>query len=807
MRHGRLLAGTLATTLGLVALAMVEDAPVAAAVSSECLTANGVDVTCTFVGSRGSSSSSSLTIPDGVAAAHLHVVGTAGQDAKTGTGTVLGGMPGGRPAVIDADIATSAGDQLVVEFRDNGGIGHFAGPDDSGAPYAPASGSGGGSSVVRRAAGQSSQLIAEAGGGGGAGLTPPDQTSAAGSVGGNAGASGQRGATEGTAVVPAAGGQPGLPAMDGHVATDGLGGAGATVDEGTPAQQTFAGGSPGSDGYGGNSAPGDFTGGGGGGGTTAGGAGGTGGTGISGRAYGAGGGGGSSTVPAGGTLAVSPDESALVRITFSIDMRSSYSPTSIDFGPTALHNSSSSRTVTLSNDGPSTLRVGFTTLVEDPYNSFVVNSDGCASRTLAVGATCQVAVSFRPQVHGDASAQLRLTDASPTSPHVVALHGFGTRPVASVSPTGLDFGTREIGRSGPSQVATLVNTGDADLHVTSVWTNGDFQIGEDGCGHRTVAPGASCTVAVAFLPRTSGVLDGQLGLAHDAGSTSYVSLRGIGTPPADLKLLGVGSAYTGRDHLVTRTVSASGKVQAYPLVILNEDTTAHSYRIHLDAAGFPSTSDVRNGVTGAVLPTSAPGTYTTATVQPGKTVSYSLRVTPTGVGLGTSRVGVTLQSDIGATIESLTTETNTAAPANGTSPFELFAKQGTQAFIGGPTAGQTTTGPALNVGSAASYTVRLKNNGTTKQQIGLRLTDIDGCAGAFSVSVTAAGKVRTVDAYAGTFLTPLLGPGGYQDVQVSIRRAAVGCGSRLVRAQSLGNGSVVRTSYLLANAAYDAATD
>jgi hypothetical protein len=42
---------------------------------------------------------------------------------------------------------------------------------------------------------------------------------------------------------------------------------------------------------------------------------------------------------------------------------------------------------------------------------------------------------------------------------------------------------------------------------------------------------------------------------------------------------------------------------------------------------------------------------------------------------------------------------------------------------------------------------------------------------------------------------------------VTIRRSTPGCPAQLIRAESLDRGTVVRTSYLLANAAYDAATD
>ena len=84
---------------------------------------------------------------------------------------------------------------------------------------------------------------------------------------------------------------------------------------------------------------------------------------------------------------------------------------------------------------------------------------------------------------------------------------------------------------------------------------------------------------------------------------------------------------------------------------------------------------------------------------------------------------------------------------------------------------------------------------------------MDECAGSFAVTVTAAGKVITTAAFGGTYLTPPLAPTKFHDVAVSIKRVAAGCPSKTIRVQSLNNGAAVRTSHLLANAAYNAATD
>jgi hypothetical protein len=368
-----------------------------------------------------------------------------------------------------------------------------------------------------------------------------------------------------------------------------------------------------------------------------------------------------------------------------------------------------------------------------------------------------------------------------------------------------------VGETSVAHVVTLNNPGSADLHVSGLSMTGadpgDFSTSDDSCTGATIAPGGSCVVSVSFAPATGGNRGATLDFASDGGPAT-VSLTGIGLPPADLKLLGVGSVYTGRDHLVTRTVTTSGDQMTYKLGVLNEDSVAHGYRLRLTGSGAAATAEVwTSGFNAKVLPTDGDGYFVTPAVGAGKVVLFQLRVTPTAPGQVASAVDVDLLTDSGLLIEGLDTQTNTAAPAAGTSSFELFAKQGTQPFVGGPVSGQTATGPALNVGQTTTYTLRLKNDGSTSQRIGLRVADAAGCAGSFTTTVKVGTKVWTTEAFAGTYLTPLLAPGKYTQVTVAVKRTAAGCPARDLRVESLDNGAVVRTSYLLTNAAYNATTD
>jgi hypothetical protein len=390
---------------------------------------------------------------------------------------------------------------------------------------------------------------------------------------------------------------------------------------------------------------------------------------------------------------------------------------------------------------------------------------------------------------------------------------FTLRTRATYGPSSVAFGSQERGTTSAAQIVTVTNTGSAALTVGNATFGGpdgsSFAKGSDTCSNASVPAGGTCQVAVKFSPTTVGNLSATLTIPDNSPTSPHVvSLTGSGTPPADLKVLGIGSVYTGKDHLVTREVTGPGKTMTYKLAVLNEDSVARSYKIRLTQAGSPATAAVYGGGFNAPeLGTDGAGNYVTPTVLPGKVLALVLKVTPTAGGQHISGVDVDLLTDFDAVIEGVDTETNTPAPAAGTSSFELFAKQGSQPYVGGPVSGQTTTGPALNVGQTSTYTLRLKNDGGTSKQIGLKVTDMDGCSGSFTTTVKVGTKVWTAQAFDGTYLTPVLAPGKYTQVSVLVKRTAAGCPAKRLQVQSLDGGTPVRSSFLQTNAAYNAATD
>jgi hypothetical protein len=109
--------------------------------------------------------------------------------------------------------------------------------------------------------------------------------------------------------------------------------------------------------------------------------------------------------------------------------------------------------------------------------------------------------------------------------------------VLSTTPAaGLSFGPTKVAKSSASSTVTVINTGNIDMHVSSVSVTGtnpdEFVIDADGCAGATVAPHGTCAISVHFAPTATGVREAGLTLADDAAANPQsIPLSGQGTAP------------------------------------------------------------------------------------------------------------------------------------------------------------------------------------------------------------------------------------------------------------------------------------
>ena len=234
-------------------------------------------------------------------------------------------------------------------------------------------------------------------------------------------------------------------------------------------------------------------------------------------------------------------------------------------------------------------------------------SNNCPA-TLVSGATCFINVTFLPVARGTANGVLALASNSTSAVNTVALTGTGVAPVAVLT-SSLVFGAQNV-KTTSSQTATLTNTGDAALNISSVSAGGDFAV-TNFCPV-TLSPGTSCSIQVSFTPTVAGVTNGVLDVTDDdplAGQQT-AALSG-----------------TGLDYSISRS----------PASVTVKAGNAAIYSIAVNALGGNFATPV--SLSCGALPVGATCTFTPASVVPGSTsASSSLSIATSNGSHGTGKL-------------------------------------------------------------------------------------------------------------------------------------------------------------------------
>ncbi len=200
-----------------------------------------------------------------------------------------------------------------------------------------------------------------------------------------------------------------------------------------------------------------------------------------------------------------------------------FAPTTpVQFAPQLIGTESSPQTVTLTNTGKSSLSISRMS-THAPFQE----SNTCGS-SVAPGATCDINIVFRPNISGNASGLLNISDSASSKLQVIELSGAGT--VVAFSPNALSFPTLKVGTQATKKVK-LTNRGQTPLNITLIYTSGtdyhDFTQTND-CP-TSLSAGAYCTISVTFSPPKTGTRSGILGVEDDGGgSPQTIPLTGVG---------------------------------------------------------------------------------------------------------------------------------------------------------------------------------------------------------------------------------------------------------------------------------------
>ncbi|HTA45365.1 MAG TPA: choice-of-anchor D domain-containing protein [Bryobacteraceae bacterium] len=232
-----------------------------------------------------------------------------------------------------------------------------------------------------------------------------------------------------------------------------------------------------------------------------------------------------------------------------------FSASSLSFGTVTVGNTSSTKTVTLTNR----LSVALTLSPAVVSSGFNIASNTCGT-SVAAGASCAVGVTFTPTATGAAAGTLTFTDSAVTSPQTITLSGTGgaTSSPVTLSAGTLNFGTVTTGSTSAPITITLTNRQSVSLGFTSIGITGPFAIASNTCG-TSIGAGAGCSVGVTFSPTATGAATGTLTFADNAtNSPQKVTLSGTGSAPVSVSattlnfgVVAVGSVSAGQTVTIT----------------------------------------------------------------------------------------------------------------------------------------------------------------------------------------------------------------------------------------------------------------
>jgi len=231
-----------------------------------------------------------------------------------------------------------------------------------------------------------------------------------------------------------------------------------------------------------------------------------------------------------GTLAITDSDGSSPQIvTLSgTGTNVSISPPLLSFGSNLVSTKTLIKSATLTNLSSSPITITSIAASGD----YLENSD-CGS-SLAPKATCKISARFAPATTGTRYGAITITDSDGSSPQTLNLTGIGTE--VRLSAASLSFGNQTVGTSSAPQSVMLTNGGTGPLNISDISVLGqrwqqviqyDFRQINDCVG--SLGPGASCTIAVTFVPASSGAITATLSITDgENDSPQSVQLSGTG---------------------------------------------------------------------------------------------------------------------------------------------------------------------------------------------------------------------------------------------------------------------------------------
>ncbi len=262
-------------------------------------------------------------------------------------------------------------------------------------------------------------------------------------------------------------------------------------------------------------------------------------------------------------------------------------PSSIDFGTTAVNTTSVTQSVSISNNGLAPLIVSAVMITGSDAGDFVVLGETCSSQTTASAGTCNVSVAFAPHAAGNKNASLTISSDDPRTPIlVIPVSGTGTIPQFTLSVTKTGNGTVSSSTTGimcGSACSTLLNEGTVAILTATPGADSIF-IGWSGGGCAgtgicslsmngavsVTATFAVKTYTIAATAGTGGTISPSGAVTANYGTSKTFAITpsagySIGDVKVDGTSVGAVATYTFSNITVSHAISAgfvSGKIPA-----------------------------------------------------------------------------------------------------------------------------------------------------------------------------------------------------------------------------------------------------
>ena len=214
-------------------------------------------------------------------------------------------------------------------------------------------------------------------------------------------------------------------------------------------------------------------------------------------------------------------------LTIAVQIPVYFTPTNLHFKAQQVGTTSPPQTAVVTNFGSKSLANVTVSLTGKNAADFS-ESNNCGT-TLPPNGRCKIQTTFTPSLVGAEAATLDFTYQG-SAALSMPLSGTGIKQTfrVTLTPSKFTFATQRVGTTSPPKVATLTNTGNQPITISSIAATAPFSQ-TNNCPS-TLPVNSNCEIKVTFTPTDHGTVDGTLSVTDDAtGSPQEVKLSGTGT--------------------------------------------------------------------------------------------------------------------------------------------------------------------------------------------------------------------------------------------------------------------------------------